>query len=178
MARKRLSKYPNFHYSIKPAAGLNQNKTLLFRPLGITPRLDGVMGPLSAMDSKLTTNLGEKDNFIVFLNSQGVEARRTLLRLTRYLAVFEVYNPYSILQMSEVLGEFRIIVNDRMIYSGRGIVSNLVNTGILLVCEATLDESWLDVNLFSPVNKTGKLRETFGDFFTEWKKKSHRPRGL
>ena len=116
------------------------------------------------------TNLGEKDNFIVFINSQGIEARGTLLRLTRHLAVFEVYNPYSILQMSEVLGDFRIIVNDRMIYSGRGVVSNLVNTGILLVCEAILDESWLDVNLFSPVNKEGKLREEFGDFFKEWKK--------
>ncbi len=122
------------------------------------------------MESKLTTNLGEKDNFIVFVNSQGVEGRATLLRLTRYLAVFEVYNPYSILQMSEVLGEFRIIVNDKMIYSGRGIVSNLVNTGVIVVCEATLDESWLDVDLFSPVNRKEKLREEFAGFFTEWKK--------
>ena len=122
------------------------------------------------MDSKLTGNIAEKDSFIVFRNSQGVEVRATLLRLTRYLAIFEVYNPYSILQMSEVLGEFRIIVNDRMIYSGRGVVSNLVNAGILLVCEATLGESWLDVNLFTPFNQKDKLRDEFVEFIQEWQK--------
>ena len=66
--------------------------------------------------------------------------------MTRYLVVFEVYNPYSILQLSEVLSEFKIVMNDRIMYSGRAVISNVVNTGIMLVCEATLDESWLDVS--------------------------------
>src|SRR5690242_12842745 len=55
-----------------------------------------------------------RDTFIVCRNSQGTEFRATLLRLTRYTVVFEVYNPYSILQLSEVLTDFRIIMNDRM----------------------------------------------------------------
>ena len=88
-----------------------------------------------------------KDTFILCRNSQGTEFRATLLRLTRYSVVFEVYNPYSILQLSEVLNDFRMIMNDRMVYSGRAVVSNLVNTGILLVCECTLDENWLDVDI-------------------------------
>ena len=41
-----------------------------------------------------------KDTFIICRNSQGTEFRATLLRLTRYTVVFEVYNPYSILQLS------------------------------------------------------------------------------
>lgn len=123
------------------------------------------------MDTKvISTASGEKDSFIVCRNSQGMEVRASMLRLTRYLVVFEVYNPYSILQLSEVLSEFKIIMNDRLVYSGRAVVSNLVNTGILLVCEATLDESWLDVDLFSPVNQRAKLQQEFSDFLREWEK--------
>jgi len=33
------------------------------------------------------------DSLVIGQNSQGVEIRGSLLRLTRYLAVFEVYNP-------------------------------------------------------------------------------------
>ncbi|MDB6055051.1 MAG: SAM-dependent methyltransferase, partial [Verrucomicrobiales bacterium] len=93
-----------------------------------------------------------------------------LLRLTRYLVVFEVYNPYSILQLSEVLSEFRIVMADKMVYSGRAVVSNLVNTGIVLICEATLDESWLDVDLFTSENRKSRLEREFTDFIKEWEK--------
>src|ERR1041385_7344824 len=105
------------------------------------------------METKVTSGAnGEKDSIIVCRNSQGLEVRASLLRLTRYLVVFEVYNPYSIIQLSEVLLDFKIIMSERLVYSGRAIVSNLVNTGIILICEATLEESWLDVGLFSSVN--------------------------
>lgn len=117
-----------------------------------------------------TVTGADKDSFIVCRNSQGAEVRASLLRSTRYLVVFEVYNPYSILQMSEVLTDFKIIMTDRLVYSGRAVVSNLVNTGILLVCEATLDESWLDVDLFSSANRQDKLQTEFGEFIREWEK--------
>ena len=123
------------------------------------------------MDSKvISPSTGERDTFIVCRNSQGVEVRATPLRLTRYLVVFEVYNPYSILQLSEVLQEFKIIMNERLIYSGRAVVSNLVNTGIILVCETTLDDSWLDVDLFSPISRRQKLQSEFVEFIKEWEK--------
>lgn len=111
-----------------------------------------------------------KDTFILCRNSQGTEFRATLLRLTRYTVVFEVYNPYSILQLSEVLTDFRMIMNDRMVYSGRAIVSNLVNTGILLVCECTLEEDWLDVDIFSSIYQKDKLQNEFMEFLKEWDK--------
>jgi extracellular factor (EF) 3-hydroxypalmitic acid methyl ester biosynthesis protein len=90
--------------------------------------------------------------------------------MTRYLVVFEVYNPYSILQLSEVLSDFKIIMNERLVYSGRAVVSNLVNTGTVLVCEVTLDESWLDVDIFSSVNQRERLRGEFTEFLKEWEK--------
>ncbi len=111
-----------------------------------------------------------KDTFIICRNSQGTEFRATLLRLTRYTVVFEVYNPYSILQLSEVLTDFKIIMNDRMVYSGRAVVSNLVNTGILLVCECTLEDGWLDVDIFTSIHQKDKLQGEFAEFLREWDK--------
>ncbi len=115
-------------------------------------------------------NTTGKDTFIVCRNSQGMEFRATLLRLTRYMVVFEVYNPYSILQLSEVLTDFKLIMNDRIVYSGRAVVSNLLNTGIMLVCEATLEDAWLDVDVFSPTQKGDWLEAEFAEFLKEWEK--------
>ncbi len=118
----------------------------------------------------MATPTSSRDTLIVCRNSQGAEVRATLLRLTRYVVVFEVYNPYSILQLSEVLQDFRIIMNDRMVYSGRAVVSNLLNTGIMLVCESTLEDSWLDVDLFANTLGPQKLQEEFQSFMVEWRK--------
>ena len=111
-----------------------------------------------------------RDSLIVCRTSQGYEVRATPLRITRHVVAFEVYNPYSILQLSELLQEFRIVINERLIYSGRATVSNLVNTGVMLVCEATLDEAWLDVDLFALVTQPTKLQADFSDFLQEWEK--------
>ena len=118
----------------------------------------------------LAPRTAERDSIIVCRTSQGYEVRATPLRITRHVAAFEVYNPYSILQLSEVLQEFSIIVNEQLIYSGRATVSNLVNAGSMLVCEATLDEAWLDVDLFALVNQPKKLQADFTDFFKEWER--------
>jgi extracellular factor (EF) 3-hydroxypalmitic acid methyl ester biosynthesis protein len=112
----------------------------------------------------------ERDSIIVCQSSQGYSVRATPLRITRDVVAFEVYNPYSILQLSEVLKEFRIIVNDQLIYSGRATVSSLVNTGSMLVCEATLDEAWLEVDLFAFVTEPKKLHADFSHFLTEWER--------
>lgn len=123
------------------------------------------------MSNKLSGSLpNERESFVTCRNSQGVEMRGTPVRLTRFTVVMEVYNPYSILQLSEVLSEFRITMNDRVVYAGRAVVSNLVNTGIMVLCEATLEESWLDVDLFSPISQPQRLRDEFETFMTEWRK--------
>ncbi|MBA4148828.1 MAG: class I SAM-dependent methyltransferase [Verrucomicrobia bacterium] len=121
-------------------------------------------------NSTTKTEVGERNSFITCRNSQGLEIRATPLRMTRYLVVFEVYNPYSILQLSEVLQEFKIVMNDRVVYSGRAVASNLVNTGLVLICEATLDEGWIDVDVVAPVHQPEKLQEEFREFLKEWEK--------
>src|SRR3954467_15278235 len=120
-----------------------------------------------ATANTLPTNaaLGERLAFIVCRTSQGAEVRGTLHRLTRYLAVFEVYNPYSIVQLSEVLTDFRLMMHERVVYSGRAVIANLVNTGIMLICEASLsEEGWIDIDILSPNQNKDRLLAEFASF--------------
>jgi extracellular factor (EF) 3-hydroxypalmitic acid methyl ester biosynthesis protein len=113
----------------------------------------------------------ENDSLILCENSQGTSMRGSLLRLTRYVATFEVYNPYSILQLSEILANFKIIISGKTAYSGRATVSSLVNTGLVLVCEASLDdESWLEVDVLSPGVQLERLASDFDRVVVEWRK--------
>ncbi len=113
----------------------------------------------------------ENESIIICRNSQGTQLRATLMRMTRYLVTFEVYNPYSILQLSEVLSDFEININSRTVYSGRATVSNMVNTGLVLVCEASLDdESWRDVEILSPASQVEQLASDFDRLIKDWGK--------
>lgn len=107
---------------------------------------------------------------VVCRNSQGAEITANILRLRRYSVAFEIYNPYSILQLSEVLRDFRIRVGDRVVYQGEAVVAGLVNTGILLVCEATLGNAWLDVDFLSESDGRKPLGGQFEAFVQEWKR--------
>jgi extracellular factor (EF) 3-hydroxypalmitic acid methyl ester biosynthesis protein len=40
----------------------------------------------------------------------------------------------------------------------------------MLICETTLQDAWLDVDLFSPVNQRDKLEREFGAFLKEWER--------
>jgi extracellular factor (EF) 3-hydroxypalmitic acid methyl ester biosynthesis protein len=124
---------------------------------------------MKRLNNPFTSKDGDRDSMIVCRTSQGYSVRASVLRITRDVVAFEVYNPYSILQLSEVLNEFKIIVNDQLVYSGRATVTNLVNTGIMLVCEACLDDgAWLDIDLFALVTEPAKLRTDFANFLEHW----------
>jgi extracellular factor (EF) 3-hydroxypalmitic acid methyl ester biosynthesis protein len=111
-----------------------------------------------------------KESLVVGLSSQGVEVRASLLKLSRYQAVFEIYSPGLVLSTSEVLSDFKIIINDQTIYSGRAIVSSVVNTGTMLVCEAKLEESGFLVSSFAPAEAATWTQKGFETFFHQWQR--------
>jgi len=113
--------------------------------------------------------MARKDSFIVCTNSQGSPVRGSLMHFSYQNSIFEVYNPFSILQLSEVLSDFKIIMGDRTLYAGRAVVRSLVNTGIMLVCEVTLVDSWTDVDMFSLIGNADLLRDEAKRFIQEWK---------
>ncbi len=113
----------------------------------------------------MDSNANERnDSLVTGETSQGIEFRAGILRLTRHLVVFEAYQPAFVLRLSEVLNSFKVFAGGRPVYSGRAVVSNLINTGIVLICEVTLDDSWLDVDFPSLSELAPKLREEFDRF--------------
>src|ERR1051326_3304987 len=117
-----------------------------------------------------TTLSEEKNSLLTCQTSQGLEIKGTLLRLSRHVAAFEVYTPSLVLHMSEVLSDFKIVIDDRPVFSGRAVVCGLVNTGTVLICEVTLDESWLDFTFASPDKMKLRLQTGFGDFLQHWQR--------
>ncbi|MDB6066485.1 MAG: hypothetical protein JWR26_2693 [Pedosphaera sp.] len=110
------------------------------------------------------------DCLIVCQNSEGVNIRATLVKLSRFNVVFEIYGAGGGLRLSEVLADFKVVIHDRTIYSGRASIRSLVNTGQNEVCEATLDESaWTDLQ-FATATANGYLRGKFDDFMKEWQR--------
>ena len=94
----------------------------------------------------MTTKKAPLQSLVTFKNSQGEAARGTLLKFERTTVVFEVYNPYSVVQLSEVLSDLTIRRGDEPIYQGRAIVSNLVNTGLMLIVSAR----FIDPGIIAP----------------------------
>lgn len=113
------------------------------------------------------------DNLIVFQNSQGIQARGNLVRVSRTTLIFEVYNPYSIVQLSEVLDAVEIRSGNRVIYRGRAVVRNLVNTGLMLIVSAQLLGDWSD--LTGLLHQPEQIREQVEAFVQEWRQ-SHQIR--
>ncbi len=112
-----------------------------------------------------------KDSLVSCQTGQGNELRATLVRLTRYEAVLELYDPALVLRASEVLRDFRIVLHDRAIYSGRGVTRALINTGAMTLCEVVLEEgSWADVEFSAGDLRNGKLQSQFQNFIQEWQK--------
>ncbi len=106
------------------------------------------------------------DPVVTFRNSQGETARGTLTSLQRRSLVMEVYNPYSIVQVSEVLSELSIRSGERSIYKGKAVVVSLLNTGLMAVVSLTLIDEWNDLGLVG--HSARNVSEAVGRFVEEW----------
>ena len=84
----------------------------------------------------------QRDSWVVFDNGRGPETGK-IHRLTRHLAVFEIFEGGTTLQMSQVLQGFRALVGQREVYAGRAVVRSMVHTGLATLCEAQLEDDWV-----------------------------------
>ncbi len=109
-----------------------------------------------------------QDSLVLGNTSQGVEIHATLVRLSRYSAVFEIYNPALVLRTSEVLEKFKIVVRDQTIYSGRATVRSLINAGAVTLCEVTLADSWFAMDIGKVEGR--KAPASFDEFLHQWQK--------
>jgi extracellular factor (EF) 3-hydroxypalmitic acid methyl ester biosynthesis protein len=117
-----------------------------------------------------SSHTGE-ENEVTFQTANGVEFRASLARLTRHAVTFEAVNLTATLRTSEVLANFKITTDNRVIYFGRAIVNNVIHTGDSLLCEAKLDDLGADTAFFLPPTKPGSnLDEAYNSFFHAWQK--------
>src|SRR5947209_5024403 len=108
------------------------------------------------------------DSLVTFQTNQGLELRGSLLSLSRHQAVFEVYNPAAVLQSSEVLHHFKIFNNEQLIYSGKAVTTNLINSGAALVCQANLEDVWVNLDQVYAGLSAERLKQEFNGFFRDW----------
>lgn len=106
------------------------------------------------------------DRVFTFRNSQGQDARGELLHMSRSQIVFEVYNPYSVVQLSEVLVNIKIKRGGTPIYTGKAVVTNLVNTGLMLIVSAALVDPWSDVTVL--LGQSNDVRGEVDQFIADW----------
>ncbi len=106
------------------------------------------------------------DPVISFRNSQGELARGTLTSVQRRALVMEIYNPYSIVQISEVLSELSIRSGERPIYQGKAVVVGLLNTGLMAVVSVTLIDEWNDLGGIGA--DPAAVSRAVGAFLDEW----------
>lgn len=107
---------------------------------------------------------------VLWRNGVGLDFQGTLLSLERHRVAFEIYGAASGVRTSEVLEEVRVHIGDKLVYSGRGVVCGLVHTGTVLICEASLEDGWLDVDLMALGEAGGNLRGAFDQFVRQWQK--------
>lgn len=88
-----------------------------------------------------------------------------MLHLTRRSVAFELYNPYSIVQLSEVLSDLRIVREGRPLYQGRAVVTTLVPTGAVTIVSAALVDAWSDLQ---NANSTDAIRAETERFISGW----------
>src|SRR6185436_7831785 len=105
-----------------------------------------------------------KDTLVTGSNSQGIEFRATLLKLSRFQVSFELYGPPGLLRASEVISGFRIISLGEAVYAGRAVISNLISLGSVTICEATLEEASLNLAGARAVDDSASLKAGFESF--------------
>lgn len=86
------------------------------------------------------------DPVVSFRNTQGEAVRGTIVNLQRKSLVMEIYNPYSIVQVSEVLNELTVRLGAKVAYIGKAVVISMVNTGLTAVVSVTLIEEWRELS--------------------------------
>ncbi len=101
---------------------------------------------------------------------EGEAVRGTIIKLQRKSMVMEVYNPYSIVQTSEVLSELTIRFGTTIAYQGKAVVISMVNTGLTAIVSVTLIDEWRELN--DVVVVPGAVRAEAQAFVKDWTQRS------
>jgi len=107
-----------------------------------------------------------------FKTPEGVELSAVVLRVERFLIVIEAHQPDTWLCVSEVLTDLKLYSDGQLLYTGRGVIRNVLNTGAVYVCEVNLDEPGLFNSIKTPDNGTTSVLDACAAQFVRWQKQA------
>jgi extracellular factor (EF) 3-hydroxypalmitic acid methyl ester biosynthesis protein len=110
----------------------------------------------------------DMENLVAGRNSQQEEIRGSVLRLDLQSVAFEICGPPALIRTSEVLTEFQITFNDQPVYFGRAVVNNLIAAGSAVICDASLEDSWLRTDAADWHGNTDAVDGEFSRFLDDW----------
>jgi extracellular factor (EF) 3-hydroxypalmitic acid methyl ester biosynthesis protein len=134
---------------------------------------NGLLHPatVAAWEATAPEARDSKGSVAVFKTRDGMETRGTILRLARYAVAFEFCNPAVVLRTSEVLDKFKILIDGRMIYSGRAVVGGLIDAGARIICEVKLDDLGAETDFFlQTAGAAPDVEQSYARFFRQWQK--------
>jgi extracellular factor (EF) 3-hydroxypalmitic acid methyl ester biosynthesis protein len=135
-----------------------------------TVKTQTIIKPASAVPPPPPAS-GGSQNAVRLKTSEGVELQGALLRMTRTAVYFELHNPASMPCVSDVATNFQIIFQGQAIYSGNATISNLVSSGLTVMCEAELKEPfWADLSAIVDAYNNGRMLDEFKAFLANWQK--------
>lgn len=85
------------------------------------------------------------ESLVSFKNSQGEVLIANMRKLSHSKIILEIYSPDSIVQLSEVLQSLRICWGEKVLYDGRAVIFDLVDTGLTVLASASLVDSWKEM---------------------------------
>lgn len=92
--------------------------------------------------------------------------RGTITNLQRRILVMEIYNPYSIVQVSEILNDLKVTAGTANVYHGRAVVTSMVSTGLTAVVSVALTDEWRELSSLSA--GSGSFRHEAQNFIKDW----------
>ncbi|MBC8094223.1 MAG: class I SAM-dependent methyltransferase family protein [Akkermansiaceae bacterium] len=124
---------------------------------------------MSANNGK--TGIEAKDAVVTGQTSDGVEIHARLLKLTRFSASLEIFDPNIAPSASAVIEKFQVLLQNRAVYSGRAVVRNMVNAGSTMICEVALSENfWIDLEMVAGGITKDQVQGEFDQFIQNWQK--------
>lgn len=105
---------------------------------------------------------------VTFQAAAGVPQRGFPLHFNRHTVVWEHYHPAGAPRLSANLENFKIIFQQRSIYAGRAVVSNVLDAGAKIICHATLEETGWAGPGFGAAITPAQLPQEFHRFLAGW----------
>jgi extracellular factor (EF) 3-hydroxypalmitic acid methyl ester biosynthesis protein len=108
---------------------------------------------------------------VTFHTPEGEEVRGRIASVTHHAVVFELGIASFTPELSSTLGQFKIVFQDQVLYSGRAVVSSVTTNGAKIFCEATLDPgSWSNLDFALQPDAGSAYEEEIKNFISDWQK--------